>query len=135
MDKATSEYRRKILKRLIPWCAAVAVYCLLISPARGGASLSRPGGPTYPYFPELTTGLNWCIMVLGCVMGAIAHRWGKRIVCVAFVAAAVLWNPLMPIYADRGNWPVVDILTIWLFLMGPGDLWPKDADGNRLPFE
>ena len=67
-------------------------------------------------------------MIVGGIMSITGYYWKHRRVSVAFGLVALLFNPIVPVHMPKQAWEVVDLVVFWVFLVGSGYLWPKDAD-------
>jgi hypothetical protein len=129
---AVVQFRRRLLYGLIPLCLFVAGYCITAGLASGGWHTNREGEPSYTapvrHSRDFYTGLRWSVMVVGGIMGVTSYCWGHPKVCAVFGTVAALFNPILAIHLSKGMWEFIDLLTFWVFLGGPGYLWPSDAD-------
>ena len=120
---------RRLLWVLIPFCVAVAGYCFDASQASGGWYRNRDGEPSYSsperHSREFYVGLRWSVTVLGGIMGSLALWCRRWIVATVFLATAALFNPFIAVQMRRGAWESFDLAGFWIFLIGPGYLWPK----------
>jgi hypothetical protein len=135
LPTAVAQFRRRLLCGLIPLCLFVAGYCVTAGLASGGWRTNRDGEPSYSApvhrSREFYTGLRWSVTVVGGIMAVTSYCWGHPRVCAVFGAVAALFNPILTIHLPKGTWEVIDLLAFWVFLVGPGYLWPSDADGFR----
>ncbi len=67
-------------------------------------------------------------MIVGGIVAVAGYCWQHRRVSLVFGLVAVLFNPIIAIYMSKDSWQVIDILTFWVFFIGPGYLWPSDND-------
>ena len=121
--------RKRMLFGLIPLCLFVAGYCLIAGLASGAWHQNREGEPSYStpvhHSAEFYKGLRWSVMIVGGVVGIASYCWKRRRLSVVFGSVAVLFNPIIPIHLPKQTWEVIDLLVFWVFLIGPGYLWPK----------
>ena len=134
LPKAVVQFRRRLLFCIIPLCLFVAGYFLAAGLASGGWHLNRDGEPSYSspvhHSPEFYKGLRWSVMIVGGIVAVTGYCWQHRRVGLVFGLVAVLFNPIIAIHMSKDSWQVVDILTFWVFLIGPGYLWPSDDNMN-----
>jgi hypothetical protein len=114
---------------LIPLCLFVAGYCLIAGLAPGSWHQNREGEPSYStpvhHSAEFYKGLRWSVMLVGGVMAITSYGWKRRRLSLVFGSVAVLFNPIIAIHLPKATWEVIDMLVFWVFLIGPGYLWPK----------
>jgi len=87
------------------WFALVAALFLF------GALLSWP----YSYFQLL----RWVVCGIGTYSAYMAHERGRAGWAFVFGIIAVLFNPIMPFYLQKGTWKVFDIAAAIPFLVFP----------------
>jgi hypothetical protein len=128
--------RRRLLFGLIPLCLFVAGYCLIAGLASGGWHQNREGEPSYTapvhHSAEFYKGLRWSVMLVGGIMAIASYCWKHRKASLVFGLVAAFFNPIIPIHLSKQTWQVIDILVFWVFLSGPGYLWPKPNEGIRV---
>src|SRR5262249_24078607 len=95
-----------------------------INPWTGDASYSEP---TH-YSPEFYTGLRWSVIIVGGVMAVTSYCWNYRIHSIVFGSTCILFNPIIPIHMSKEWWAFFDMVAFWIFVTGPGFLWPKPSD-------
>lgn len=61
--------------------------------------------------------LNRIITAFFSVIGAILAWDKKRFLSYAFIFAAVLFNPVIPIHLTRDTWQIIDIVAVIPFLV------------------
>jgi hypothetical protein len=126
--------RRALLCGLIPLCLFVAGYCIVAGLASGGWHANRDGEPSYSspvhHAQEFYTALRWSVTIVGAVMAITAYLWKHRRVSAVFSISAVLFNPIVPVHVQKGTWEFFDLLAFWVFLIGPGYLWPDSANAD-----
>ncbi len=131
LSKSVVQFRRSLLIGLIPISLFVAGYCMTAGLASGWHS-NREGESSYTaplhHSREFSTGLRWSVMIVGGIMAITGYCWKHQRVSVAFGLVAVLFNTIVPVHMPKQAWEVVDLLFFWVFLVGPGYLWPEAAD-------
>lgn len=136
LTKAAVQSRRRLLFCMIPLCLFVAGYCMVAGLASGGWHRNRDGERSYSapvhHSTEFYTGLRWSVMIVGAIMAITGWCWKHRRVSAVFGLAAVLFNPIIAIHMPKDAWEGVDILAFWVFLVGPGYLWPNAADSDPM---
>jgi hypothetical protein len=85
------------------WFKILAIVILI------GAMWSHP----YSYYQIL----RWVTAITGAYLGYISFSnknvsWGW-----VFVAIAILFNPILPFYFDKGTWQILDLITAGIFLI------------------
>jgi hypothetical protein len=70
---------------------------------------------SFPYvFNQLT---NWTVAIAALTIALVAKQRGKKIYMWLFIAAAVIFNPVAPIYLTADQWRIADIVAILLFVI------------------
>jgi hypothetical protein len=78
--------------------------------------ISAMGSHPYGYYEAL----RWIVFgaALFVIWNALTSRRGRELLwAIVFVGVAVLFNPLVPITADRGFWTAWDVVCAGLFLI------------------
>lgn len=70
------------------------------------------GQHPYGYY----TFLRWAVCVAAVVVAWVAWRSKVQWVCWVFVAIAILFNPLAPVYLHRSTWRPIDVIGGLAFL-------------------
>lgn len=61
--------------------------------------------------------LRWCVCVYSCIKAVQLYSSGKQLF-ILFAIIAVLFNPIAPIYLDKGLWKILDgVVAITIFLL------------------
>jgi Family of unknown function (DUF6804) len=125
-------FRKILLLCLTPLWLFAAGYCVTAGSASGGWRLNREGEPSYSapvhYSRDFYTGLRWSVVIVGGTMAITSYYCRHRTLTLVFTSVAVLFNPIISIHMSKDAWEVIDLLVFWVFLIGPGYLWPKTDD-------
>lgn len=54
--------------------------------------------------------LRWAIAGIAGYSAYIAHQHGKTAWAWVLAITAILYNPIAPIYLDRGTWSIIDLI-------------------------
>jgi len=75
------------------------------------------------------TFLRIVVCIAGVILG-VAYFESKRLLSIVFVAVAILFNPILPIYLSREIWIPIDIITAILFIIS---IFLPSEKGNDEP--
>jgi FtsH-binding integral membrane protein len=59
--------------------------------------------------------MNWVVVIAALMVAWHAHKEKKDAIAWIFVAMAVVFNPIAPLYLRAGDWIVADIIAVLLF--------------------
>ena len=74
--------------------------------------------------------LRWAVFVVSCFWIAYGIKFPKNIVLIIGSSAAILWNPIFPLYLGRELWFWLDLLFGLLFLIFANGLVPLLEEGK-----
>ncbi|MCX6758272.1 MAG: hypothetical protein NTX14_01025 [Candidatus Nealsonbacteria bacterium] len=69
-------------------------------------------GP-FPYVYDQLT--NWMVAIAALTVALAAKNWGQKAYMWLFVAVAIIFNPVAPVYLTADQWRLADIAAILLF--------------------
>ena len=82
--------------------------------------------------------LRWIIFAIAVFWIAFGIKFPRNLALATGIMAAVLWNPVFPVYLDRGIWFVLDLAFALLFIFGAGTNEPsrdRDSPDRRSSWE
>ena len=87
----------------------------IVSPLAVAAIMLFVGVASMPY--DYYTALRIIVAAASINSAIIAHRFGKKILILPFVAVAILFNPLKPLSFPRNAWIAIDIVCGVFFIL------------------
>jgi hypothetical protein len=63
--------------------------------------------------------MRWAVCGIGIYLAVSAYRWKRAWATWIFVAIAILFNPIFPIYLSREVWLPIDCIGSLLFSFSP----------------
>lgn len=75
--------------------------------------LGALGNWPYAYYQLL----RWLILGIGGYSAYLAYNSEKKTWAVIFGVIAVLFNPVIPFYLQKGTWQLVDLITAIIFFI------------------
>ena len=84
-------------------------------PAVAAAILLLVGLGHHPY--GYYTFLRWAVTIAAVVVAAVSWKSTSQWVTWPFVAIAVLFNPLAPVYMSRHSWRPIDVIAAVAFFV------------------
>jgi hypothetical protein len=97
-----------------------------------GGSHRNFNGESYsaPFIiPPSSTAGCWSVMLVPGIMAITSYCWKHR--RSVWLSAGRANSPFIPIPVKE-TWALIDMLVFWVFLIGPGYLWPKPDELARV---
>jgi len=73
--------------------------------------LGIPAGWPYAYYQLL----RWTISIFAAILAYNFHKQEKTSWTWIFVGIAILFNPIAPVYLNKGTWVILDIISAITF--------------------